>query len=1082
MFMTFEKLNVRIQELAEYRYRERMPIQEFAMQPDLNAEIGGAPPQDGDWQSIRLGDRWSGYDAYVWLKADVQVPAVWKDRRIVGCFYFGNTGISNISGFESLLYVNGAAYQGVDSNHQEVFLADTFAGTSLSLCFRLWSGLQNHAPLMLNNWDVTGPTRHSFYADPTQAGQPQMQEHIIGRAEIAWMDEAADDLYFYGKAVLETLQGLPDNDPNRHHLLAALNRSVLQIDWSKPGSQSFYDSVASAQQVLHSELERLEKHSSVTFTCIGHTHIDVAWLWRLKHTREKIARSFSTVLRLMELYPEYIFQESQPQLYDYIKTDYPYIYEQMKARIQEGRWEVEGGMWLEADCNLTSGESLVRQILMGTRFFREEFGKECKCLWLPDAFGYSWALPQIMQKSGLEYFMTIKINSTTPYNKMPHDTFRWRGIDGTDVLTHFAGYAYNYNIDAPTIQDLWNRYKDKELNQNLLLIYGHGDGGGGVNREMLEMRRRLDALPGMFHVETGGMGDYFDRLQQTVTHTDQYVPTWEGELYFEYHRGTYTSQAFIKKLNRSCELALRETEWLNIVQCLLQKDMSLYASEWLHEAWKIVLRNQFHDILPGSSIREVNEDCRLEYEEAVRLISQARNHSIAGLYDHSSARLPEDSSYFTLFNSAPWSRNDLIRIPMKSMKSMKSVESNESNESAESVSHQGSWQDMEGKMLKAEYLDGEWQIYAEEIPSMGFTTIQWISGEKVETKSESFTMPDNSRILTPYYEIEWNEAGQLTRIYDREAQREVLEMGARGNVLQVFEDKPLAHDAWDIDIFYQDKMREVSDLISFEVVECGALRAIIRFEWSYSDSVIRQDMTLYAHSRRIDFVTHVNWHERQQLLKAAFPVAVKSTEATYDIQFGNVKRPTHWNTSWDYARFETVGQQWADLSERGYGVSLLNNCKYGYDIKQNMMRLSLIKSAIYPDYAADQGEHTFTYSLLPHMGDWVEGNTVQEAWQLNNPLTYTACSQPQPELSLIRVSSANIMIDAVKKAEDDDTVIVRVHEFTGSRGTFELASDFPILSWQECDLLERPEGKLSNAPVIQAFIKPYEIKTFKLTF
>jgi alpha-mannosidase len=296
--------------------------------------------------------------------------------------------------------------------------------------------------------------------------------------------------------------------------------------------------------------------------------------------------------------------------------------------------------------------------------------------------------------------------------------------------------------------------------------------------------------------------------------------------------------------------------------------------------------------------------------------------------------------------------------------------------------------------------------------------------------------------------------------------------------LQVFEDKPMRYEAWDIDIYYQQKMREVTNLKSIQVTEAGSVRAVVRFEWSYMDSTVSQDMVLYADNRRIDFETVVDWHEQQQLLKVAFPVDIRATEATYDIQFGNVTRPTHWNTSWDIARFETVGHQWVDLSEQGYGVSLLNNCKYGHDIKNNVIRLSLIKSALHPDVNADQGKHEFSYSLLPHVGTWVEGETVQEAWALNNPSTYFQGTAQQSEFALFRLSVDNVQIDAVKKAEDTNQIVIRVHEFTGARCNVRLESDLFIKSWQECDLVERMTGKKSEKNLIQFNIKPYEIKTF----
>lgn len=1038
MFWTEQKLEQRVRDLRNLRYRDAQAIEEFAFLLDEAGEVGARPPAlDNSWGTLALGDRWQGWDKYAWLAAEVEIPAAWHDKKVLLRLDLGRTGGGNNSGFESLLYLNGEPYQGVDSNHQEVFLPSELAGSKVLIQIRLWSGLNG-------------------------GGRPVVQEYKIRVAELCWLDEAVDDLYYWGTAIVQTVAVLPEDRPERHDLLKALNRSYKLVDFSKPRSERFYQTLAEANELLKTEIEKIEKHHAVTVHCVGHTHIDVAWLWRLKHTREKSARSFSTVLRLMEMYPEYLFQQAQPQLYEYIKNDYPEIYAKIKERVAEGRWEADGGMWVEADCNLTSGESLVRQILLGSRFLKEEFGVDCSYLWLPDVFGYSWALPQILKKSGLNTFMTTKI-SWNQYNRMPHDTFMWRGIDGTEILTHFITtadvkptswfYTYNGDITPSMIVGSWNAYRNKDINKDLLLSYGYGDGGGGVNRDMLEMRRRLDKLPGLPHVKTTRAGDYFDKLHQTIDQTEEYVHTWDGELYLEYHRGTYTSQAYNKKMNRKLELFYRESEWLNTLSSVVKGTWQNYPQAELNKGWKIILRNQFHDIIPGSSIKEVYEDSTVEYAESEAIASKAWT-------DASQSLVGEAQNTFTVFNSAPWVRDDIATIPVSSTGEI------------------GQWLDHAGTVLEAERQGENWLVLVNQIPSMGYKVIRFEPKVEESAADTPFNATANG-IVTPFYEISWNEKGQLTSIFDRDNSREVLAKGQVGNVLQVFEDKPMAHDAWDIDLYYQEKMRVIEDLVEVTVVDVNSLQAVIRFQWKYMDSTLTQDMVLSAVSRRIDFRTSVDWQERQQLLKTAFPVDIRSTEATYDIQYGNVKRPTHWNTSWDWARFETVGHQWADLSERGYGVSLLNDCKYGYDIKNNVMRLSLLKSAVYPDYAADLGHHEFTYSLLPHAGDWWEGRTVQEAWYLNNPLTFSQGKAAADELSFLSLNQPNVMIDAVKKSEDGTRIIARVHEFTGQTTAVTLTSDFAITDWQEVNLMEQPLGTMNDGP-IEFTLKPYEIKTFSI--
>jgi len=763
----------------------------------------------------------------------------------------------------------------------------------------------------------------------------------------------------------------------------------------------------------------------------------------------------------MELYPHYKFLQSQPQLYDFIKQDYPEIYQQIKRRIAEGRWEANGAMWVEADCNLTSGESLVRQILYGKKFFKEEFNVDSDYLWLPDVFGYSWALPQILKKSGVKTFITSKI-SWNQYNKIPHDTFKWKGIDGSEILTHMITtpyenqskeswyYTYNGVIHANTVNETWTRYVDKDINQELLFPYGHGDGGGGVEREMLEMIPRLDAMPGLPKVITKTACEFFEGLHERINETDRYVHEWDGELYLEYHRGTYTSQAIIKRLNRKLENKYRDIEILSSLTMLAEGNWNFYNQPLMEKGWKIILTNQFHDIIPGSSIKEVYLDAIKDYSDADAIVSnvQKQNHIVLN-----------QENTFSVFNSSIWTRTDLVYIPIDQV---------------------ANFYDSKGEKLLAQQTNNGWLVKLDDMSPLAFTEIS-IKLEEVEIEVPVFIVNDQS-IITPFYEIELNEFGQFSRLYDRFHNREVLSKGKRGNVLQVFEDKPLNFDAWDIDLFYQEKMSEISKLNQMEIIENGPLRLVIRQSWSYLNSTIIQDLVFYTHSRRIDFKTKVDWQERNQLMKVAFPVDIRSTKATYDIQFGNVERPTHWNTSWDFARFEVVGHKWADLSEGDYGVSLLNDCKYGYDIFGNVMRLTLLKSAIYPDPTADLGHHEFTYSLYPHHGDWKQGETEIESWYLNNPVdVYTGKSKVMNQ-SILKCMDHHLEIDAIKKAEYDHDLIVRFHEYKGIRKSIVFNSDFEIDSWQEVDLMEIPIGDVVNSNDIELKVNPYEIKTLKVKF
>lgn len=1035
MFLTDRKFEERIKELAGYRYRDLVEITQFNIQED-DGEIGTYPPSVYDEQhKMRIGDYWKGRDRYIWLHTEVDTHLHHTNQQIVGLFSFGKTGGGNNSGFESLLFVNGNPYQGVDSNHEEVLFDTATAKGPIHLDFRLWSGFEG-------------------------GGIPVQNELKLEMAAIGWLDKQVDNLYYTLLAAFEVLSEISESDSAYSILKRLISDALKRINWTEPGSPVFYESCYAAEVNLTESIQAVTKSSDITIHTVGHTHIDVAWLWRLKNTREKAARSFSTVLHLMKQYPDYVFLQTQPQLYDYLKTDYPDIYAQIKERAAEGKWEAGGAMWLESDCNIPSGESLVRQILHGKHFFKEEFGVDCDYLWLPDVFGYSWALPQILKKSGIKTMMTTKI-SWNQYNRMPHDTFYWKGIDGSEILTHFITtpepwnspdswfYTYNGFITAKTVNGSWKGYRDKDLSKDLLLSYGYGDGGGGVNRHMLEMRRRFDSLPGMPNVKTSTAGEFFNKLHQNVSEADGYIHKWDGELYLEYHRGTYTSQAFMKQTNRKLELLYRRAEFLT---AWLSEFGQQLANEELKKGWKIILRNQFHDIIPGSSIHEVYEDAREEYKEALQLVESLESRILQ-------QNMNKDDQSVVLVNATGYKGKRNVAVP-----------------SFDDMT-EGVWKNSKGDILPQQKRNNSWLVEADTLPAFGAASLYFDHSAAVP-KAESNFLYQNRKLETKYYTVEWNEYGQMTSIFDKEAGRQVLSSRQNGNVLQIFEDKPLAHDAWDIDIFYQEKMEEIRNLCSFEVVENGELVFTILAKWTYHHSEISQRIIFYHNDRRIDFDTTVDWHEKHKLLKSAFPVEIRATEATYDIQYGNVKRPTHWNTSWDMAKFEGVAHQWADLSEPDYGVSLLNDSKYGYDIKDKTMRISLLKAATHPDPQADQGRHSFTYSLYPHMGDWRQAGTVEKAWDLNDPVAVFKGGWIKAA-SFLEIDSDHVWVDAIKPSFDGNGIIIRLHEYEGRRGKVNLSVLKDSTSWVETNLMEEPLGEESASP-IQFEIKPYEIKTFRV--
>ena len=1031
MFLTLDKFRQRVRELGEKRYFGHSCIAPFiSMEGNLPPDESYKElPEKVEGPEFGLHDFFVGRDRYLWLERTVKLPEAKEGCETVGLFDFGETGGGYNSGFESLLYVDGHPYQGVDTHHKEVIFRGK-EGKEVCLTFLLWTGLEG------------GGEHTSFY-------------HQCRQADVAYLHKKTDELYYFAKAITETLLLLPPENEQYAKLKAALDRTFSCINWDE---ESFYETAEKAHDMLMDELDRMEKSTEVTVNVVGHTHIDVAWLWRLKHTREKAQRSFSTVLRLMELYDEYIFLQTQPQLYKYVKEDCPDLYEKIRQKAAEGKWEPDGGMWVEADCNLSSGEALVRQFLYGTRFLEQEFGKKCEYLWLPDVFGYSWALPQILKQCEINTFMTTKI-SWNQFNSIPDDLFWWRGIDGSEILTYFVNtpgegqdmdtrYAtYNGMVTPHAVLGSWNKFKNKDLSRDTLISYGYGDGGGGVTRDMLELRRAMDVIPGLPHVKSVQAGEFFRKLHENVENTDRYVHTWDGELYLEYHRGTYTSQAYNKKTNRHMENKLVQTEWLSSLAYILGGG---YAGQELNDSWECVLLHQFHDIIPGSSIHEVYEDSRINYrtaeeradhvwEEALKTVIQEKEHT------------------YSVYSTNSFGGKELVLIPEQ---------------------EEGSFTDGSGRKLEAQKTEKGYEVQVETEPFAAIPVI-FKPGEKKSAVPKTASSFDGASIETPRYSIAWNEEGQLTRIYDKRVERSVLKEGQLGNVLEVYEDKPINFDAWDIDIFYTQKMERAKLAKAPELVENGSLKAVVRFVFRYHKSVIQQDMTVFRDSGNIDFVTRVDWQETHRLLKAAFYTDIRSVKASYDIQFGHVERPTHWNTSWDWARFEVCGHKWADLSETGYGVSLLNNCKYGYSIKDQAIKLSLLKSAVYPDTEADKGTHEFTYSLYPHEGSVTEGGTIEAASRLNLP-AQAVPGQFADQRKIVKVSTDRVQIDAVKKAEDEDCLIVRLHECRGGRGKVKLSSEFPVKKLVPCNLLEHDCGEAVEGAEAVFPITPFEIKTFKM--
>lgn len=1039
MYYLLERIDKICGEISKNIYRDSIAIDNYKYIDGNyhNIDLIKEAPADG-WREFKTGDLWGGRDAHGWFKCTVEVPERFAGQTIALNFKTFDEGW-DATNPQFILYVNGEQIQGVDINHREIILThNAVAGEKYEIDLHAYAGMLADKLATLSG-------------------------------NLVVIDMASRELYWNLKVPVDVCKELEKEDKNRVDMITVLNEAVNLVDLRRPKSEIYDESVKRANSFLDDKFYgELCGHEDVIATCVGHTHIDVAWLWTVAQTREKVARSFSTVLKLMEEYPEYIFMSSQPQLYKMLKEDHPKIYEKVKEKVKEGVWEPEGAMWLESDCNVTSGESLVRQILHGKKFFKDEFNVDSKVLWLPDVFGYSAALPQILKKSDVDYFMTTKI-AWNQFNKIPHDTFMWKGIDGTEVLTHFITTTgpgqereshfttYNGHIQPDAVMGAWRRYQDKNLNNDVLISFGWGDGGGGATVEMLENARRLSkGIPGAPKVKMGTSLDYFKRLEEKVKENNK-LAKWDGELYLEYHRGTYTSMARNKRDNRKCENMYTAAEKLNSLAMLEGKS---YPQENINSSWETVLLNQFHDIIPGSSIKEVYDVTEVEYKELLENADSMINETKGFI----ASKINLENRSVVVNNTLGFERSDIATFEIPSgINNVALI-------------------DEKGNKLVCQKIQGNKAIFfAKEVPANGYKSYQIVEADDVNKDVVKLTTKEAEN---KFVKIKFDEKGQIISFIHKDQNRELLKSGAIGNEIQAFEDKPMCFDNWDIDIYYKEKMWKIDDVQSIEVVEQGAVRSTLRIERKFLESTIVQNIHVYNDIERVDFETVIDWKEKDVLVKTAFPVEVNTNKATYEIQYGNVTRPTHNNTSWEVAAFEVCGHKWADLSEGDFGVSLLNNCKYGHDIKDGNMRLTLLKSSCDPNPDADKEVHNLTYSIYSHNGDWKEGQTSQKAYELNTPFITTVeeahKGELPSELSLAKLDKDNVMIEVIKKAEDSDDLIIRMYEFHNKRSNVTLEFFKDIKEIKECNLLERDLEELS--PVgnkVNFTIKPYEIKTFK---
>ena len=962
---------------------------------------------EGEWREFGETERWGMKpEEHRWFFKHIEFPPELKGKDLE--LYVSSTDVHDEDWEpQFMVYLDGKLVRGMDTKHRYVKL----------------DGNRDGYDVHIYAYSQPSGKRTDFFA------------------QLCEFNREIEKLYYNLKAPYRILYYSDESSKEYADVREYLNTAINFINWCEPMSEEFLRSVDDANEYLEKEFYGKYCHDQdIKISVIGHTHIDVAWRWTLDQTREKVQRTFGSVIEMMKKYPDYKFMSSQPQLLKYLKEESPEMYSEIQRLVKDKRIELEGSMWLEADCNLTSGESLVRQIIFGKRFFKNEFGVDNRIVWLPDVFGYSAAMPQIMKKSGIDKFVTSKI-SWNETNRMPYDVFMWKGIDGSEVFSYFMtakelndkggfdGFNATYTpmTRASYLKGVYDRFEPKELTNEVMMPFGHGDGGGGPETENIELLERLKygvANCPQPHWEFAG--DFLERLRKR-TEGSKRLPKWIGELYLEFHRGTYTSQAKNKRNNRKSELLYQNAESVCVTA---EKLLGLpYPQDKLNEGWECILLNQFHDIIPGSSIHSVYERCDRDYAKIAAIGHSAETDAYNGIMSN----IKTDGGV-VVFNPNSFVGNGYVEY--------------------------------DGRTYR---VDG--------IPAKGYKVI------KPEERKSNYTL-DGKRLETSNYIVEFNDEYVITRLYDKANAREVLRDGGRANYIEAFEDLPYAYDAWELSNYYTEKKYEINNVDSVKLIDEGA-RFGFEIKRKFYDSVFSQKIWFYDGSARIDFDTYADWHREHIMVKAAFDVDINSDKATYEIQFGSVERPVHKNTSWDAARFEVCAHKYMDYSEYGYGVSLLNDCKYGHNVDDGTMKLSLFKCATHPDPDADKGEHFFTYTLFPHAGDFRESGTVQLAYELNCPMKAFPIPKQDGKLSeeysLVTCDSDNFIVETIKKAEDSDAVIVRGYESYNKKTNIKLDFGFAVNKAVLCDLLENDIEELDVENNSVGFTaKPFEIITIKL--
>ncbi len=971
-----------------------------------------------EWKDLNVGDKWGNNGWSAFFKNSFTIPERIKGQKVTLNVYFGG---------DSLLSLNGEPYQGLDPFRNSVLLTNCAEGNE--------------------HFDVDIESYYVWHSNESTV-------KTLSCSFIGCVDPEIEEIYWDFKAVFNALF-MPVLDKGLGDVIrAALKEAFTHVNFDLEGEE-FKAELRLAKKVLQDRVYNNPNYASEgNLALVGNSHLDIVFMWAYKEYIRKLGRTHATMLRLMEQYPDFIFSQSTVPTYIEMEKRYPNMFQQVKKRIEEGRWEYIGAMWVEPDCNLISGESFTRQLLHGVRYAEKTFGITPKTCWVPDVFGNGYAMPQILKKAGVEYFVTHKMGIWNDTNPWQYNTFWWEGPDGSKVFsivppTHFIG-----TVEADSLKMNWQRYTDKATIGESMYCYGWGDGGGGVDTEMLEYVKRYKKFPGLPSTQVSKIEDSLARMKAKATETN--IPTWKDELYLEEHRGVHTTKALLKKYNRKCENELRQAE---IFASVAMKMGAAYPLDKLNEAWQRLLTTQFHDGLPGSHITEVFKDWCDEYEAILAIIAEVKDAAlnvIAGNIDGTE----KYGKPFALFNSLGVAATTKVELPYKDVEIY--------CPGGNKVPVQAYTKPDGTKVLC---------FVAKNVPACGYkvyyakegTVVPAVAADPAEFENDNFSLTLDDR-------------AELVSIFDKKNQREVL--SDKGNVFRFYEDLPGKYDAWDIVATYVDRefdtpAGKVEGMVKGDVFTCVTISKKI------NKSFIKQNIIIYNELDRIDFDTFISWHEQEKLLKVGFDVDIKAQKYTRDIAYATIENSNYRHNPYDKAKFEVSAHNFIDMSEDGYGLSILNDCKYGYEVNKNCMIITLLKAPMNPDPESDRGDHYFTYSLYPHAGSWKDAETVTRGLEINNPLVAVdvkADAKGDVKGSFISVSAKNVPLEAVKKCEDEDAYIIRFVEKAGRRTKVDADFFAEIARAAECNLLEREDVAFEGyeGSKLSFEIDPFEIKTFKL--